>query len=194
MWRSLSLAVAPTAEPVRLSDARGHVHIDEGDPDEGYFESLLTVAREVVENRTGRALMPQTINVSFDGWPSSRSLAIPRPPLASITWVKYLDSDGTEQTLDSSRYTVRTDDVPGVVLLDHDDSWPTVLGEVGSVRVRAVVGYATRDDVPQALRHAITLLAATYYEHREVIVVGTIVSKMPPVVGMMADQYRVRWG
>lgn len=193
-WRSLTTTTEPTEEPVRLSDARAHVRLDEGDPDEAYFETLLTVARQSVENRTGRALMTQTIDVTFDNWPGSRLLMIPRPPLASVVHVKYIDTAGVEQTLDASRYTVRTADVPGVIQLDYDDTWPTIRPEAGAIRVQAVVGWASRAAVPQALRHAVTLLAATLYEHREQFVVGTIVSSMPPTVAMMCDQYRVRWG
>ena len=190
-WRSLSLVTAPASEPVTFADAAPHVRLDSGDDDETYFTALLTAARQAAENRTGRALMQQTWDVTFDAFPASRLLALPYPPLQSVTYVKYVDSNGTEQTLASGNYTVRTGDEPGTVQLDYDQTWPTTRPEEGAVRVRFVAGYADAATVPQLIRQQIMVTAATMYEHRDSTVAGTIAQKVPGAI--LLDQYRVRW-
>lgn len=190
-WRSLSLITAPVSEPVTASEIQDHVRIEATDDDAAYLTTLITAARQSVENRLGRALMQQTWEVTFDRFPESRLIHLPNPPLQSVTSVKYVDSNGTEQTLSSGNYTVRTADEPGTVQLDYDQTWPTTRPEEGAVRVRYVAGYADADSVPFLVRQQIMVMVATMYEHRESVVAGTIATKMPGLV--MLDQYRVRW-
>lgn len=54
-------------------------------------------ATEAAEQMTGRAIMPQTWELTLDAFPDA--LELTRVPVASVTSLKYFDATGTEQTL-----------------------------------------------------------------------------------------------
>ena len=120
---------------------------------------------------------------------------LPKPPLASVTSIKYTDEDAVEATFSSSNYLVDTDTEPGRVLLKNGVSWPAVtLKEAGAVRVRYVAGYgAAGSNVPQAIRQAILLVIGSLYENREDVLVaqGVTVTTLPFGVEALLASYRV---
>lgn len=192
-FRSIAVTTAPAEQAVELGEVMAHLRLPDGDMDQGYVRSLITAATQYVEARLGRALITQTVRSTFDLWPSSRYFILPRCPLQSITSVQYVDTDGATATLSSSLYAARTEDEPGAILLDDSELWPSHQAEEGAIRVTYVVGYgAAPSDVPQLIRQHIAVLVAGMYEHREPIVSGTIVSKIPGAVSM-SDAYRVHW-
>lgn len=190
-WRSFKVTTGPTVEPVTLTDMLGHLRLGAGDPDESYVRALIAAARQTVEQYTGRLLLPQTVRVNYDGWPSSRTLVLPFAPLRGITSLEYVDNDGTVQTFAASNYAARTDDEPGALELDADATWPTHRLEAGAVRVTATFGYDDGASVPEALRQWIMVRAATMYENREAVAVGMTASRVPMALSLA--QWRVQW-
>ena len=183
---------APAVEPVTLVQAKLHLRIDHSTEDD-LLNALIVTARQTVEKLSGRALITQTLELVVDSFPDTFRL---RPPLQSVTSIKYKDTDGAETTHTASLYITDTDSEPGRVVPAYGEVWPsTTLYPVAGVRVRFVAGYgAAETDVPDALRQALLLLIGHLYEHRESVVVGTAaLAEVPWTVMQLISSYRM-WG
>lgn len=161
-----------------VSDTAAH-------PEDDLVKSLIRAARETVENVTGRALMTQTLELALDGF--SSEIKLPRPPLASVTSVKYTDVNGDEQTLDPNAYALNDYVEPARLTLT---AWPSVANSANSVRIRYQAGYITAAAVPDAIKNWMLLRIGTLYASREDVIVGAISSALP-YADRLLDAYRV---
>lgn len=191
---SLSVVTAPAEEPVSLTDAKLHLRVTT-DGEDTLISSLITAARQYVEETCSRALVEQTLEYTVDAWPCGGFL-LPRPPLVSVTSIKYRDTDGVEATWASINYLVRAGEVPGRVVPGYSISYPTTtLQPAGGITVRYVAGYGAVSAVPAAIKAAMLLMIGNLYEHRESVVVGqtaTILAENPTISVLLAP-YRVWW-
>ena len=165
----LSVVTAPTEEPVRLADLKTHCRIDSTDDDDWLLHARV-LAREAVENDTGRALCTQTWDVTYDDFPESdKAIVLPLTPLSSVTSITYTDTNGAAQTWASADYQVdnSSDSWPARVKPSYGETYPTVYDEMSVVVVKIVCGYGEAKDVPQWAKFAIMLAVGTLYEHRE---------------------------
>jgi uncharacterized phiE125 gp8 family phage protein len=91
-------------------------------------------------------------------------LKLYRPPLQSVSFVKYLDHDNVEHAFTDYITDIRNE--PGGV---YFRSLPNAtLLESGAITVRFVAGYgASESNVPERLKNAILALVAYWYENRE---------------------------
>lgn len=190
---SCAVYTAPTAEPCSLAEVKRHVRVPTDDPQhDAVLSALLTAARQYVENHTGRQLCSATYDAKRDSLPADNSaIYLPRPPLSSVTSLKYLDSNGTEQTWAASNYRVSTGTDPGRISLAYATCWPTVRAVSDGVTIRFVAGYGGAASVPQALKAAILLLVGNWFENREAVVIGTIQSQLEFAISALLEQYRV---
>lgn len=108
----------------------------------------------------------------------------------SVTSVKYLDGNGTQQTIASSDYLLDVVSVPGRVRLAYGASWPAHREQWDAVRVRYVVGWAVAS-VPQPIKQALLLLVSQMYEHRTPEVIGGAVSPIQFAVDALLRPYRL---
>jgi len=161
---STNLVTAPTIEPLTLTEAKNHLRVDITD-DDTYITNLIVAARLAAENYTGRAFITQTWDLFIDKFPTSGAfIEIPKPPLQSVTTVKYTDADGNQQTLASSVYTVDTNKEMGTVTLAYNQSWPTIRAVPNAVEIRFIAGYgATASTVPEGIKHAMRMLIGHLY-------------------------------
>lgn len=171
--RSWKRTVAPNVEPVDLAEAKLHLRVD-ATADDMLIENLIRAAREYVEDATGRALIDQTWQLDLDGWPSVGYIELPRPPLSSVSSVKYTDSAGVEHTFSAEHYGVDVGSEPGRVVLGYGKTWPSVtLWPISPIKITYVAGYgAMASTVPACLRQAVLLLVGHWYENREGVVIG----------------------
>lgn len=184
---ALKLITAPTAEPVTLAEAKLHLRVDQASED-ALINVLISAARESAEHITERALMPQTWELQLDAFPDAFRLL--RGPVISVTSVKYLDKNGTLQTLDSSQYQVDlTDDAGAWVLPAYGVEWPEARADINAARVRYQAGYADAATVPAAIKSWILLMIGTLYENRELDAAKAL-ERSPGLAGML-DRYRV---
>lgn len=187
-----NLVTGPAIEPLTVKEAKDHLRVDHGD-DDSYIEPLITAVRDHAETYTGRSLITQT----WDYWvntfpPNGTWLELPLPPLQSVTSVKYTDTDGVQQTLTSSVYTVDTNAEAGRITLAYNESWPTVRDVPNAVEIRFVSGYgATAQDVPEGIRHAMRMLLGHFYERRETTLVGVPIVGVPQSYEWLLTPYRV---
>lgn len=154
------------------------------DPD---IIAKIQAVRERAEGATNRALIgPQTWDLLLDGFPAEGYIEIPKPPLVSVTYVKYLDTGGTLRTATANvDYIVQAPTGLkagcGRVALPFAGVWPVTLQQMGAVTVRFVCGYGTnnRASVPALIREGMKLDLGTLFGNRENVVVGTIAMEIP---------------
>lgn len=171
-----------TAEPVSLDEAKDHCRVTITD-DDALISALIQTATDHTEIYLNRTLMEKTLDFYMHMFPlhDHFPIALPYPPLVSITSVKYYDQDDTLQTWDSAEYTVNTNNPDyGMIYPAQGFSWPTMRNdEPDSVIVEYVAGYTSTggndpaDRVPVTIKHAILLLISHLYENREATTMGT---------------------
>lgn len=197
---ALRLITAPAVEPITLTEAKAHLRVDHS-TDDIIIAMYIAAARTDCEEWTGRAFVTQTWELVLDEFPVDE-IMLPRPPLQSVTSIKYDDTAGVEQTLATTEYTVDNVSQPGWVV-PVTTGWPTSTFEgINSIRIRYVAGYINTDspadltdNIPGSIKAAILLHLGRLYENREDVVVGTTVSRMPiGTTEYLLRPYRVALG
>lgn len=193
----LNVATAPTTEVLTTAEAKMQLRVDHNDED-GFIDSLIVAAREFVETAVlSRALITQTLELYLDQWPEAGRIALPRPPVQSVTSVTYVLDTGVEQTLSSSLYFLNSARQPGAVVLNEGESWPSeTLRPEAAVKVTYVAGYGNAAaDVPMPIRQAILLIVGDLYENRENTLIdqGVVVRELPMAASRLLSTYRIHW-
>lgn len=185
----------PGAEPVTTDEAKAHARIDYSD-DDTLIDRLIKTARQHVERKLDRALLYQTFDYKLHCFPAV--IVLPRPPLESVTSITYIDTNGTEQTLDSSKYrVVDNGEWPSIIEPEYSETWPSTRDVLAAVTVQFQAGYAdggaspvARDDIPEPIREAILLTVTHWYEHREASIPGVSIQELPiGAEDLLADYY-----
>lgn len=186
---SLKLITAPASEPITLAEAKLHLRVD-GTDEDALITALIVAARQSAEHITGRSLMPQTWELALDEFDSA--IYLPKPPLVSVTSVKYLDEDGVLQTLDPSAYLLDDYSEPAKLMPAYDTCWPSTRCQANAVTIRYQAGYADAESVPQEIKSWMLLKIGMLYANRESVAVGVSVAEVPQVDRLL-DSCRV-WG
>jgi uncharacterized phiE125 gp8 family phage protein len=105
------------------------------------------------------------------------ALILPKPPLQSVYFIKYIDTDGTLQTLDPSLYQVDTASEPARVAPAANNNWPLTLLSIrapvlNAVQIQFVCGFGAAADVPASIKAAMKLMIAHWYENRSQVLTG----------------------
>lgn len=164
---NLVLVTPPTAYPVTREEAKQHLKQDELDEDDALIDVLIISATTLAEEFTRRRFMAQTWKLLLDSWPDI--IYLPYPPCTSITHVKYLDSNGTQQTLVSNTdYLAYPSDTPARIAPHPDRLWPDLAeGRLDRIEVQFVCGYgATADDL-KLIKQSILIQIGWLYENRQ---------------------------
>lgn len=154
------LVVTPPEALVSLEDAKAHLRVDHDDEDT-LIEAYIAAASAHIDGPggwLGRSIGTQTLELRRDAF--CDLITLPNGPVASITSVKYLDDDGAEQTLASGGYQLEGD----VLGLAYNQTWPSLRGDRGGVRIRYVAGSET---IPSAIFAAVLLMVGDLYANRE---------------------------
>jgi uncharacterized phiE125 gp8 family phage protein len=190
---SLHLVTRPQREPLSISDLRNHLKIGD-DVEDG---SLLRLSRQVRsrgERVTRRAFLTQTWDQYLDDWPDDGQIVLPKPPLQSVTFVKYVDTAGVTQTWTASDYRVDTPSgdycARGRIALAYATPWPIALAVSNAIQVRFVCGYGDRpEDVPDLLIGGMLLDAGSMFEVRAAVATGSRLAAIT-IPSMTPDIYR----
>jgi len=121
----------------------------------------------------GRTLLTRDWEVILDGF-GWRPILLPLPPLQEIVSVKYVDTDGAQQTLDPDTYRIILG-TPARLAPAFGKAWPAIHCGVGNLTIRIKAGYGDVDDVPEPIltaialqaRHALSLAAQSLFLARE---------------------------
>lgn len=174
----------PTGEPVTLAEAKANLRVVFDDED-AQISAMITAARQMLEGRINRVLMPQTIEVaaaSFD------ELSLPMLPVRSIDSLSYLDSSGMEQVVGLTAYFFDDYLEPPKITPIPGTTWPAVYGQGSAVRLRYEAGYADAASVPSPLKQWILLTVASLYENRQSLTAGVQTYALPDEFSSMLLQ------
>lgn len=178
---SLKITTAPTEIPVTLDEVKAHIRETAAAKDaevSGYIRAALDQL-EGPNGLLGRCLVTQTVQYTMDCFPAegwweySRFVSafdLPLSPLSSVTSIVYLDENGAEQTLSSSKYRVLNAGVEtkrGRVELAYDETWPDTRPIEQAVTVTYVAGFGARNAVPWKYRQLIMAWVKELYDHRD---------------------------
>jgi uncharacterized phiE125 gp8 family phage protein len=172
-YRSLTRQTAPAVEPVTLSEAKAHLRVDTSD-DDTYIGTLITAAREWVEQYLDRTLIHTQWVLRFDKFPPSgiEPVELPRPPMvtsgtATAVAVTFTSEAGTTSTYSTAEYRVDRSATPGAILPIYGTTWTPHRQDDNAISVTWWAGYgASGSSVPAAIRHAMLMLIGTWYERR----------------------------
>ena len=192
---SLTLATAATDYPISVAEAASQMNIT-GSDDDSFLESLIAGVTAYFDGNNGilgRALLTQTWDLKLDHFPYSDddAICIPLPPLQSVTYIKYLDSDGTLQTWGSSNYVVDSANQPGRVYLAYNQSWPDTRDIRDAVTIRFVCGYGTAASIPKDIKQCLLGMVSHWYENREAVSMKQAV-EVPFFAQAIIDRYKIR--
>jgi hypothetical protein len=188
MGFALKLVTPAGVDPVSAADAKARLRIDTTDEDADVL-AAISAATELAQAECGRQFVLATYSLFLDAFPLSwesaaerdgypsaaaplwrgrpdpRAVVIPRPPLQSVTWVKYYDGSGALQTLSSAAYFVATAAEPGWLVPTYGTAWPLAqIGRPEAVEIRFVAGYTT---LPPAAIEAIKVILADRWQNPE---------------------------
>ena len=180
---------------VSTADAKEHLAVLHSDHDT-LIASLVGYSTELVQNMASIQIPQKTLRVTLDSFPSDE-IILPRPPVQSITSIKYYDSDNVLQTWSNTEY--ESDlyaDSPWVPNLNNTRIrpssgfvWPTVYSRIAPIQINYVSGWKTAASVPGPLIQATKIVLADLYEHREDIVIGHITANLK-ILEKLVSTYR----
>jgi len=171
---SLRLITEPTAEPVTLVEAKGHLVVEHSN-DDTLIGAMITAARKHVEFRTNRALVRQKWRLSVNYF--TDPLYLRKTPVLSVDSLNYVDENGANQVVGgaaspnnpSAYYTL---DIPNACIRRaYGATYPTARYQANAVWADFWAGYADTTTSPNTrtpadLRAAILLMVSHLYEHR----------------------------
>lgn len=189
---SLVQSIAPVSEPVALLEAKAHCNVEAlFTEDDDLIAAYIAAAVQSCEARTRRQLMPATFVLRLNGFPDCDVIELPRPPLAGVTSIAYVDGDGESQTLSTDVYGADPHTTPGRVLLKYGETWPVTRCQRNAVTITYTAGYANADAVPALLKQGMLMRIAHWYENREDVITGTIIANVPSNADYCDGLFRV---
>ena len=186
------LLTPPTAEPVSVSDAKLALRIDDTRFD-AVLQGLISAARAVAEQETGRQLVQQVWRVELADWPASTDvMPVYRPSAVAIS---YWNGSGWT-ALSGGAFVAAPDAVTGngtVVVPALNTSWPT-LGDIAigpRVRIDLTAGLANADaaQVPEGIKTFITALVGQMIQSPELAAADVV--QAHPLLARLLDPWRL---
>jgi uncharacterized phiE125 gp8 family phage protein len=172
-------------EPISLDLAKTHCRID-GDAENDYLYSLITAARQAIENRTWLTLVSSTIKLVMDKNEVNEYIYINKTPVKQIVSVKYKDANGTVQTMSVNDYEVDLESLPARIRLK---TIPNIGDYMAAFTVEFTAGYTDVSLIPKPVMQAILLTVGNLYENRESQVVGQTVNELKDGVTNLIQPY-----
>jgi uncharacterized phiE125 gp8 family phage protein len=165
---SLVRVTAPAASPISLAEVKAQMRV-EGTDEDTIIQRLIdaAVAYVDVQGVLGRAMITQTWGEWLPSTPPT-SVILSLGPVQSVSAIKYYDLDGALQTATLADFNVFGTPNRITVSPKTGKAWPIAQMRDDAIKIEYVIGYgATSAVVPQTIRHALMMLVAHWYEHRE---------------------------
>ena len=194
----ITVTTPPAQLAISLDTVKAHLLLLETDLDVLLQNLYIPAATREVEAQIRRALITQTVEQTFDCFPSEGYFLLERCPLVSFTKLEYFDRDETWQELDSDDYQIMTGTLPPIVRIKDTKRWPVDAHRTarGGVKATYVVGYgATHTSVPVAIQQAISMMVGDMVVHREDTMALTGLKTANPGwhSKVLLDPYRVNY-
>jgi hypothetical protein len=207
------LIVPPAVEPISLQEAQQHLRIDSLD-DADYVQSLITVARQTLEQWCWSSFIQQTWQYWWNRfwW----KMFLPRPPVrvgfnpvvnpgdpmrplqntncGGVSYVGYLlpqaisEAPSAYVTLPTTVWETSKENELPFLRMAYLQTFPVTRGYRDDVTAIVVSGYGPKpSDVPMPLRQAMKLLIAYLYANR-----GEVPALPPQAIDHLIGPYRFK--
>ena len=192
MKKTYTVTVKPTKRFITLDEAKNHLKVDLScDTDDTLILSLIEMAHEVVEKYCNILIGSQTLELTFDNFDeycylSTYILPIEKYPLISVSSIKYKDETGTYQTLSSTKYEVDTTSIPARIRFNEIPTYSTAY--LNAIKITFTAGLTTLD---YSLKAAIFMIISHFYENRQDVITGTIVTEVPMNSRYLMDKFTI---
>ncbi len=160
---------APAELPVGTDALRAHLSIDFTDDllQLAAFNEAATAYLDGWSGILGRCLVSQQWRVDLCNYGGLGKIRLPFPDVSAAE-IKYFDSDDVEQTVSPDHYEIHQDALGSFIWFKNAFSYPVFNADrLDAVRVTFTAGYGAASDVPAAIKQAIKMLVAFWYENRE---------------------------
>jgi uncharacterized phiE125 gp8 family phage protein len=186
---SLVMTTPPALEPVTVAEAKAHLRVD-GDAEDILIGSLVLTSRLHIEAALGLALITQSWTLALDRWPRGNHIDLPMTPLQSVDDVRVVNGAGIAMIIPAESYLVDLASRPGRLVWNN--TIPPIPGlPANGIEIDFTAGFgATADSVPAPLKHAILMLTAHWYEHRDPDDIGTSAAQVPAAVSDLIQPFR----
>lgn len=214
---ALTRIAEPSTEPVTRDDCKAALNLDADlTADDALIDAWITGAREYAEDYCKRSFITQRWRLTLDSFTDPRAacrgpflgaLRLVRAPVVSVDTIRYLDMNGTWQTItkpgqpdvsttvaSEQKLVVVTDGQFARVAPAFGYVWPITLPQIGAVQIDYTAGYGdTAAQVPAGIRNWIIVRVCTLYQNREEVAVLPR-GKVEPLayVDRMLDHHVVR--
>ena len=131
----------------------------------------MLAARKLIENATGRVFTTTTYRWELDAFPG-REIILPKTPYVSAGFqIEYYSPTGGAPA--SGRFTVTSTDyevhdrgeLPAIVELDSDKTWPATTDRLDAVQIVFTAGYGSIGLVPANMQRALVALTRFWFEN-----------------------------
>lgn len=219
---SLVLVTPPTVEPLSLIQAKAHLRVDVTDDDALILDLIAAVrqygegiCRRAFCTQQWKLVLDTWpapgMNIGSANWygpnwgnsPGPLTTLRPDgstgyeivpgiPQLQSVESIKYIDTNGVQQTLDPLLYKVDTASKRGRVVPAYGTTWPAARNEINAIEVSFTSGYGNAEAVPAGIKKWMLVRLATMYENREELAILAR-GKVEPLayVDRLLDDYRI---
>lgn len=187
-------STAPTAEPFTFTEVLVPLRLNSpsSSSERTYLELLIATARQFVEVRTNRQLMTATWDLSLDAF--CGEICLEWVPVQSVSYIKYYDSNNVQQTLSSAKYQVDLASEPARIYPVYGEVWPVTYPRMNAVTIRFVAGYASAAAIPQAAKQLMLFLIGQWYQTREPVNIGDIVTPIPNTLNALLWPLKAKVG
>jgi len=154
------------------------------------LETCLRAAMGAIEARTSKILITRNFDwIFYDYKKAGVAMVLPVSPVSWLNLFYTYSVAGVATVYSTNKFRLQVDSQQ-MKLVAKVGGVPEV-PENGSGLIKITAGYGDWADIPANLRQAMLLLAASYYENRDVMVKGAV--QMPyAVAALLAPFQRIR--
>ena len=182
------MMAAPSAEPVTLTEAKVHCRVD-GAAENDFIASLIVTSRLQIETALDLALVTQSWRLTLDGWPKNAIVELPMWPAQSITSIDVAIPGRTISLPSTAWHLDGHARPPRVIMTEGLLPWPVTRAE--GIAITFVAGFgSSAADVPAPIRHALLMLVAHWFEHREPVTSAAATAPIPVIVSELLTPFR----
>ena len=186
---ALVMTSGPAVEPVSLAEAKAHLRVD-GTAEDVLIGSLILTSRLHVEASLSVALISQSWTLVLDKWPKGDTVEIPLSPLQAVPGLRVRNASGVGVTVPATSYLVDLASKPPRLVWNNavrpDPGQPA-----NGIEIDLNAGFgASVASVPAPLKHAVLLLTAHWYEHRDPVEIGSGAERIPDAVTDLIAPFR----
>ena len=177
----------PGSEPLSLDEIKDHLRIDHAHEDV-LIADLLSAARQHAEHLCGQKIIMLVWRQYESSFPCDFTVPLRVAPVRSVDFVTAFDAQGQPNLVDGSLFELVRGTEPALIKFDREFDRTRAFNGL-EVDVTAGMG-ELGVDIDDAIKRAILLLIAHWYEFRGLVTPQQQPVSIPPGVDVLLSAYR----